>query len=47
MQNIGADNAGDQFYRYKMPKLVAKVRLSNQIHRARTAGPAVLHSPQI
>ena len=26
MQNIGADNAGDAFYRYKMPKLVAKVR---------------------
>lgn len=25
MQNIGADNAGDAFYRYKMPKLVAKV----------------------
>lgn len=26
MQNIGADNAGDAFYRYKMPKLVSKVR---------------------
>ena len=23
--NIGAANAGDEFYRYKMPKLVAKV----------------------
>ena len=23
--NIGADNAGDQFYRYKMPKLQARV----------------------
>jgi hypothetical protein len=27
MQNIGADNAGDAFYRYKMPRLVAKVSL--------------------
>lgn len=26
MQNIGGENAGDAFYRYKMPKLVAKVR---------------------
>ena len=25
MQNIGGENAGDAFYRYKMPKLVAKV----------------------
>jgi translation initiation factor 5 len=25
MENIGASNAGDVFYRYKMPKLVAKV----------------------
>lgn len=24
--NIGADNASDQFYRYKMPKLQARVR---------------------
>lgn len=23
--NIGADNASDQFYRYKMPKLQARV----------------------
>jgi len=23
--NIGAENAGDQFYRYKMPKLIAKI----------------------
>jgi hypothetical protein len=34
MQNIGVDNAGDAFYRYKMPKLVAKVR--------RDAAPMVL-----
>lgn len=26
MQNIGAANADDAFYRYKMPKLVTKVR---------------------
>jgi phosphoribulokinase len=26
MQNIGGENAGDAFYRYKMPKLIAKVR---------------------
>jgi hypothetical protein len=25
-QNIGGENAGDAFYRYKMPKLMAKVR---------------------
>jgi len=25
MQNIGGENAGDAFYRYKMPKLVAKI----------------------
>lgn len=25
MQNIGGENAGDAFYRYKMPKLIAKV----------------------
>ncbi len=24
-QNIGGENAGDAFYRYKMPKLMAKV----------------------
>jgi hypothetical protein len=24
--NIGAENAGDGFYRYKMPKLAARVR---------------------
>lgn len=29
MQNIGADNAGDAFYRYKMPKLVSKVTCSS------------------
>ena len=23
--NIGADNAGDQFYRYKMPAITAKI----------------------
>jgi hypothetical protein len=27
MQNIGGENAGDAFYRYKMPRLVAKVQL--------------------
>jgi hypothetical protein len=27
MQNIGGENAGDAFYRYKMPKLIAKVCL--------------------
>ena len=27
MQNIGGENAGDAFYRYKMPRLVAKVRV--------------------
>lgn len=26
MQNIGASNAEDAFYRYKMPKLSARVR---------------------
>ncbi|KAF6261490.1 eukaryotic translation initiation factor 5 [Scenedesmus sp. NREL 46B-D3] len=25
MQNIGGENAGDAFYRYKMPKLIAKI----------------------
>jgi translation initiation factor 5 len=25
MQNIGANNAGDAFYRYKMPKLIIKI----------------------
>jgi hypothetical protein len=25
MLNIGGENAGDAFYRYKMPKLVARV----------------------
>jgi hypothetical protein len=28
MQNIGGENAGDAFYRYKMPKLIAKVCVS-------------------
>jgi hypothetical protein len=26
LQNIGGENAGDAFYRYKMPKLIAKVK---------------------
>ena len=26
-ENIGQSNAGDAFYRYKRPKLVARVRL--------------------
>ena len=30
--NIGADNASDQFYRYKMPKLQARVRGPSTIH---------------
>ena len=29
MLNIGGENAGDAFYRYKMPKLVARVRTIN------------------
>jgi hypothetical protein len=27
--NIGGENAGDAFYRYKMPKLVARVSCCN------------------
>jgi translation initiation factor 5 len=25
MQNIGGENAGDAFYRYKMPRLIGKI----------------------
>lgn len=35
MQNIGGENAGDAFYRYKMPKLIAKV---SQAARPCTSG---------
>jgi hypothetical protein len=31
MQNIGGENAGDAFYRYKMPKLIAKVWLGAHV----------------
>jgi len=30
--NIGADNAGDAHYRYKMPKLIAKVCVLPPFH---------------
>ena len=40
--NIGAANADDQFYRYKMPKLQARVGAKCPAH-----GPRAVRSPEV
>ena len=44
--NIGADNASDQYYRYKMPKLQARVRGPSTIRLLLSIGvDSVWHGP--
>lgn len=42
--NIGADNASDQFYRYKMPKLQARVSLDSIAIACQRAGATLEES---